>query len=111
LALDDEKVRDTAIRALKQIGGEYAATALAEFERQRAKLVEIEPPIHKLKHGDIFERIAAARALGEIGDPRAVEPLKAALNDLWADVSEVAAWALGQIDSSMLPDALKDTRG
>lgn len=39
----------------------------------------------------------AARALGQIGDPRAVEPLSAALKDKEHDVVRAAVGALGQI--------------
>ena len=47
--------------------------------------------------GDAGVRKAAARALGEVGDPRAVEPLIAALGDPDRLVREAATGALGKI--------------
>ena len=51
--------------------------------------------------GDSFDarsiRRDAARALGELEDPRAVEPLIAALGDERSDVRQAAAEALGKI--------------
>jgi len=43
-------------------------------------------------------RIAAAWALGQIESSRALEPLKAALQDESSDVQDAARWALNQID-------------
>jgi HEAT repeat protein len=42
----------------------------------------------------VHVRVAAAEALGRIGDPRAVEPLKALLNDPYANVRQAAERAL-----------------
>ena len=50
-----------------------------------------------LKDKNLAVRKAAAKALGNIGDHRAVEPLIAALGDAKADVREAAAEALGAI--------------
>jgi HEAT repeat protein len=59
-------------------------------------------------------RRAAARALGQIGGPRAVEPLIAALKDVSWDVRDAATWALRQIGDPRavkpLAAALKDRR-
>jgi len=64
---------------------------------------------------DYDVREAAADALGEIGDPRAVEPLIAALGDPDGDVREAAAEALGTIGDPRavgpLTAALKDPSG
>ena len=46
---------------------------------------------------DEYVRWYTARALGEIKDPRAVEPLIAALKDTDKDVRQAAAEALGKI--------------
>jgi HEAT repeat protein len=43
-------------------------------------------------------RVAAAWALGQIESSRAVQPLKAALQDESQDVQDAAGWALDQID-------------
>jgi HEAT repeat protein len=60
-------------------------------------------------------RQAAARALGEIKDPRAVEPLSAALKDERFSVRQAAAEALGKIKDPRavepLSAALKDAEG
>jgi HEAT repeat protein len=54
--------------------------------------------IEQLLHGKTWqERRAAAYALGEIKDPRAVEPLIQALGDPSGWVCEAAAYALGEI--------------
>jgi HEAT repeat protein len=46
---------------------------------------------------DLYIRNAAARALGQVGDARAVQPLIVALNDCDGDVGRAAAEALGQV--------------
>ena len=50
-----------------------------------------------LNDGDEWVRMAAARALGEIRDERAVEKLLATLSDGAWKVRELAAWALGEM--------------
>ena len=55
---------------------------------------------------DSDAREAAADALGEIGDPKAVEPLIAALKDPDDDVREAAAEALGRIGDPRAVDPL-----
>jgi hypothetical protein len=55
----------------------------------------VEPLIAALKDENSDVRQAAAKALGKIGDPRAVEPLIAALKD--KDVRKAAAEALGRL--------------
>jgi HEAT repeat protein len=45
-------------------------------------------------------REAAAKALGQIGDPRAIRPLSIALRDRWFGVRVEAVRALGQIDDA-----------
>jgi HEAT repeat protein len=46
---------------------------------------------------NIYVRMDAARALGEMGDPAAMEPLIAALNDSKKDVRDAAAVAIGKL--------------
>jgi HEAT repeat protein len=74
----------------------------------------VEPLISALKDSKSWQvRRDAVEALGEIGDPRAVEPLIAALTDLDSGVLGIAAEALGRIGdaravgplSAMLKDA------
>ena len=44
--------------------------------------------------------MAAARALGKLGDKRAIEPLATALKDENLHVQRAAAWAFEQINKS-----------
>ena len=72
-------------------------------------LAEIGPPavlplIAVLKNGWVTERQNAARALGQIGDERAIAPLVAALKD--EDVDYLATKALKQIGGTQAVDAL-----
>ena len=94
----DNDVRQAAAAALVRIG----ATA-------------VEPLSASLKHeyGDV--RRAAAKALGEIGDPRAVEPLlaavKAGTTDSMRDGSSLAVEALAKIGTpaiDIMVAALRD---
>ena len=55
------------------------------------------PVIASLKDDDYRIRAHAAKALGEIGDPQAVEPLCAAMNDEIWRVRANARWALEKI--------------
>ena len=59
-----------------------------------------------LRDEDGGVRRTAARALGELGDRRAVEPLTAVLRDRDADVREAAASALRQIGDPRLVERL-----
>jgi HEAT repeat protein len=72
----------------------------------------VEPLLTALKDENSEVRLAAARALGEIGDPQAVEPLLAALKDQHSSVRRAAAEALGRISDvravESLPAALKN---
>jgi len=51
-------------------------------------------------------RQAAAEALGELGDARAVGPLIVALQDGDVEVRRAAAWALGEIGDARAVDPL-----
>ena len=61
---------------------------------------EIERLIKKLRDKDGKVRSSAAETLGEIGDPRAVKPLIAALGDEDWGVRESVAKALKKINNS-----------
>jgi HEAT repeat protein len=51
-------------------------------------------------------QIAAIKALGQLGDTRAVEPLTRALDDEYYPVRACAAWALGQLSDPRGTEAL-----
>jgi len=72
----------------------------------------VDPLIAVLKDGNKDKRKGAIKALGEIGDARAVEPLITALKDKVAYVRKVAAEALGKVGDARAVEplvvALKD---
>jgi len=90
---------------------EAATTMLVRVGR-----TTIEPPIEileiLLRHSDLDVQKAAAQALREIGDPRAVELLVGALKDADSNVRKAAVRALEQIGDARavepLVSALKD---
>jgi len=57
----------------------------------------VEPLIIYLKHQDEWARLMAAAALGKIGDIRAIEPIKQALNDPDEGVRNMAKTALDEL--------------
>jgi HEAT repeat protein len=84
----NKEVRKAAASALEALGWQADVTETgAEYwvaKRDWGKCVEIgapaiEPLVAALQSKDLFK--GAAKALGQIGDPRAVEPLIAALED------------------------------
>lgn len=90
----DRGVREQAVRSLVEIG-EPAIEPLGIF---------LQDPYNR-------GRNMAARALGLIGDPRAIPALAEALKDQDEIIRSVAAWALGEIgDESAIPELLKVTR-
>ncbi len=68
----------------------------------------VEGLLTALNHENRAVRRAAAKALGKIGDERAVMALRAALLDSDIDVRRFAAQALGRIGDSETIDALSD---
>jgi len=67
----------------------------------------VKPLIVLLGDKEVRLRVAAAYALGDIGDPRAIEPLKAALNDKHEEVREAAATALAGFNAPSIVEALR----
>ena len=67
--------------------------------------------ISKLKDKNPDVRMRAAKALGRIGDARAVEPLIPALNDMHRDVRWNAVRALGMIGGTKAAEALTKALG
>lgn len=87
----DPLLQKTTLKALGEIGAESATGAIA------AKLVADNEII----------RSHAARSLGLIGDPRAIEPLADVLaSDESATVRGSAAWALNQIGTERALEAI-----
>jgi HEAT repeat protein len=76
-----ERVLQVVSEALTQIGEHAVIPLLAALKHKHTRLV-------------------AARVLGDIGDPRAVEPLITALEDERHTVRQAAALSLGQIGDS-----------
>lgn len=111
----DWKLRAAAAEALGKIGDPRAAQPLiailvdsqwdvrsvANEALVRIGAGAVEPLVAALKDGGVLGasgvRAYAASALGQIGDPRAVDPLIAALKDETGGVRAFAASALGQI--------------
>jgi HEAT repeat protein/beta-lactamase regulating signal transducer with metallopeptidase domain len=85
-----------------------AAWAIGELtdmrEGERAEAVP--QLISMLSDSDEWVRMAAARALGEIGDERAADKLIAALADGEWRVRNVSAWALSELKDERAVDAL-----
>jgi len=62
--------------------------------------------ISLLGDSDIWTRMAAARALGELHDKRATDSLVATLSDAEWKVRELSAWALSEMKDARAVDAL-----
>jgi len=59
-----------------------------------------------LSDADVWTRMAAARALGELHDERATEGLIATLSDTDGKVRELSAWALSEMKDARAVEAL-----
>jgi HEAT repeat protein len=88
----NSEVRRFAVQALGYFGAESRAAVPALVSR--------------LQHSDstVLEREAIARALGKIGDPRAVSSLVPMLYDQDTDSAIVAAESMGILGKQMFPD-------
>ena len=62
--------------------------------------------ISLLSDADLWTRLAAARALGELHDKRATDSLVATLSDADWKVRELSAWALSEMKDARAVDAL-----
>jgi HEAT repeat protein len=89
LGVSDLETRETAGQILEEIGAD-----------------SVDQLIEALNGGVSSARQRAARSLGEIADPRAVEPLTRALADELAGVRQAAARSLGEIADPRTADAL-----
>lgn len=70
--------------------------------------MEFEQLIEGLKSPDRKIRKKSAEALGQLGDPRAIDPLIEALNDTHENVKKVVIIALGNFDDPKAISALVD---
>jgi len=89
-------------RALQELvavtrAGQGTASLLAATALSKAGEPAVAPLIEALQDEPIIVRQGAAMALGEIGDPRALEALAARLEDESHLVRQVAAIALGKL--------------
>ena len=121
-------VRVRAARALGRLGGEEVVEPLVEALSDENSqvcitatdaLIEIGPIavielIKSLKHEKVNVRCDATRALGELADTNAVEPIIEMLTDEWVNVRIYAVTSLGKLgDSRSVPaliDVLKNTK-
>ncbi len=115
-------VRVRAARALGRLGGEDVVLPLVEALSDSNSqvcmtaadaLIEIgpisvKPLIEILKHDKVNVRCDATRALGELGDKRAVDALVDMLKDEWVNVRIYAVQSLGKIAEKSAVPALID---
>jgi HEAT repeat protein len=103
-ALEADFPVDDWVKLVSEIGEKILLAALAH-KRQSVRwgaaqglgLFWVLPAVSELGSRDGSLRQAAAEALGELGDARAVKPLIAALKDENAEVRQAAAGALGEM--------------
>lgn len=86
------------------MGRELRGTKGNEGEPKGSVSSELQGRIEQLSHREERVRVEAALALGESGNPAALEPLRQALSDPAADVRAAAAQALGRLgDAGPVP--------
>ena len=88
----------------------FVVLAIVFYPKKREVVMSpptgVEGLIIELSIGDSFKQAAAARKLGEMGNPVAVDPLIQALTSPYDKVKEAAAEALGKIGGTRAVDAL-----
>ncbi|MDP6380223.1 MAG: HEAT repeat domain-containing protein, partial [Phycisphaerae bacterium] len=107
----DFKKRKAAAEGLLRLGHAIiplAKKAIAETDDPEVRLTlsDIIQKISRTKGGVFLMRAAAAKALGNIGDARAMEPLIGSLKDNRFEVRREAAEALGKIKNTRAIEAL-----
>src|SRR6185436_5436779 len=101
-ALKDKEywVRQSAAEVLAQIGARHhyaSSQTMVTHPAHHKRLATVEILLETLDDHDPDLRLAAAEALGRVGDHRAREALTTALQDLEASVRKAAASALGAL--------------
>jgi HEAT repeat protein len=76
------------------------------YQDMKGRAKELPIYVSFLRDGILLERTRSAEALGEIGDPAAVQPLIDALSDTSTDVQYVAAKSLGMLADPRAVDPL-----
>jgi HEAT repeat protein len=114
---DDQNVRATAIQALGEVGDARAVEPLATLFKEEPFLVAealknigmpaFDALLAGLKYEEKEIRWAAAKMLGELGDPRTTEPLLSALRDPDKGVRQVAVEALSHNPDARTLEVLK----
>ena len=80
-----------------------AADALIEIG-----VIAMKPLIESLSHEKVNVRCDATRALGELGDPAAVDALLGVLGDQWVNVRLYAVQSLGKLaDKKAVPHLIR----
>ena len=92
-AINDPRAVDPLIAVLQDSHPDGSASGLAASRRYSRAAAALD----RANADKAYDRAVVAAALGDIADPRAVEPLIAALNDPDSSVSDHAAVALGDI--------------
>jgi HEAT repeat protein len=100
-----EKRRDVAGLIGVLARNEITACINAKMALVRIGEAAVEPLIKSLKDKNEGVRRWAAETLGDIGDPRAVDPLVAAMNDEYHPLGK-AAWALATLRDPRAVEAL-----
>jgi HEAT repeat protein len=111
---DDETVRGAAIDALDEVGTDAVERLVAEMagiDADGADWVRAEAFVEALGADRAELRMAAANALGRVGDPSAVAALTDRLDDPDPRVRARAARACGSIGDARATDRLADRLG
>lgn len=98
------KARDFLLQMGAEGARELSLTAIDGLGAMSDK--EAVPGLMNLLAADAHRQRAAATALGNINDPRAVEPLAATLRARDDRVSSAAAWALGKLGDKRVIESL-----
>jgi hypothetical protein len=90
-------IRPAILAALKRIGTNESLAAVQAWKAQQA-IEKKDFWLAQLRQGDDPELcMEAARCLGQLGDRRAIEPLRAMLKNKYGDLRSAAAEALGRL--------------